>query len=73
MGALLIAGLVYPKTAAGLGALWTASRYMYMYGYSKGEAGGKGRYKKGGAGFWLGELGLIGLSVWVGVGLVMGW
>lgn len=69
----MIAGIAYPRTAAGLGALWTASRFMYMRGYSGGEEGGKGRYKRGGASFWLGQLGLIGLSGWVGLGLVMGW
>lgn len=44
-----------------------------MLGYSQGEEGGKGRYKKGGPVFWFAQLGLIGTASWVGVKMVAGW
>jgi len=70
LGALLFAGLNFPLTAAVLGAGWTASRYIYMRGYSAGGEGGKGRYR--GIIFWLFQVGLVGLSAWTGVKMILG-
>jgi glutathione S-transferase len=33
----LVAGLNYPRAAAGLGALWVFGRVLYTLGYSSGE------------------------------------
>ncbi|QSZ37738.1 hypothetical protein DSL72_008837 [Monilinia vaccinii-corymbosi] len=69
VSALLISGLQFPKIAALLGGAWTVSRWVYMKGYSRGDAGGKGRYK--GISFWLFQLGLMGLCGWTGVGMLL--
>ena len=71
--ALLIAGVRFPRIAAGLGAAWTISRYLFMTGYSNLSLGraGKGRYR--GVAFWLAQFGLIGLAGWSGLEMVMGW
>jgi len=71
LAALLLAGLKFPITSAVMGAGWTMSRYLYMVGYSKGEEGGKGRYK--GIYFWLFQLGLAGLAGYNGVAMILGW
>lgn len=70
---LLIAGLRFPITAAVMGAVWTLSRYMYLNGYSKGGDGGKGRYKRGGAFFWLPQVAVIGMAGYTGLAMVLGW
>ena len=44
VGAMLIAGLEYPRAAAVLGAVWIVNRVLYMYGYTNGKEGGRGRY-----------------------------
>lgn len=46
------------------------SRYFYMTGYCSGKEGGKGRYN--GASFYLFQYGLVGLTIWSGVTMVMG-
>ncbi|TVY49018.1 Microsomal glutathione S-transferase 3 [Lachnellula cervina] len=71
LGALFIAGLSYPRVAAGMGLGWSVCRWVYMKGYSEGQEGGKGRYK--GIGFYLFQFGLIGMAAWTGVGTVLGW
>lgn len=71
LGALLLAGIRFPLTAAAMGAGWSVMRYVYMVGYSAGGEGGKGRYK--GITFWLFQLGLMGLAGYNGVAMVMGW
>lgn len=45
VAAMLIAGLQFPLTAAGMGFIWTFGRYLYMTGYTRGDEGGKGRYQ----------------------------
>lgn len=67
---LLIAGTKYPLTAAVMGLGWSVSRYAYMVGYCKG-GNGKGRYN--GSTQYIFSLGLMGLTAWIGVGMVMGW
>lgn len=68
---LMAAGVQFPKTAAALGAIWSLGRYLYMTGYTNPQAGkeGKGRYR--GMIFYIGEGGLLGLSAWVGLGMVL--
>jgi glutathione S-transferase len=67
----LIAGLVYPRVAAGLGVGWSVCRWLYMKGYSEGAEGGKGRYR---GIMYIGfQVGLLGLAGWAGVVTVMGW
>ncbi|KAI6715268.1 hypothetical protein JHW43_002245 [Diplocarpon mali] len=70
LGSLMLAGLRYPLVSAGLGVGWTVSRYVYMVGYCQG-GDGKGRYK--GMTSWLFQLGLLGLSGYTGLAMVMEW
>jgi glutathione S-transferase len=70
LASLLIAGLQFPVSAAVLGAAWSVTRYLYMVGYSQGGTG-KGRYR--GISFWMFQVGLLGLTAWSGVSLVLGW
>jgi len=70
LGALLLAGLRFPIAAAVMGVGWSVSRYLYMTGYCSGKEGGKGRYR--GASFYLFHFGLLGLTVWNGVQMVLG-
>lgn len=57
---MLVSGLVYPNATIVLGLGWYISRVLYLYGYVAGkEQNGQGRYL--GSGFWLAQLGLIGL------------
>lgn len=73
LAALLISGVKYPRVAAGLGAIWVIGRYLFMKGYSNLDLGrgGKGRYR--GMVGWIGQLGLMGLTVYSGLEMVMGW
>jgi len=70
LGALLLAGIRFPITAAVMGAGWSVSRYLYMTGYSQGGVGGKGRYR--GIYFWVFQLALLGLTGYSGVMMVLG-
>lgn len=70
LGALLLAGIKFPITAAIMGLGWSVSRYMYMVGYCNGTEGGKGRYN--GIAFYLFQAGLFGLTIWNGVTMVLG-
>lgn len=69
LGALLLAGLKFPVTAAVMGAGWTVCRYLYMVGYCDGTEGGKGRYK--GIAYMLFQVGLYCLAGWNGVQMVL--
>lgn len=73
LATLLIAGLGFPRVAAGLGAIWVVGRYLYMTGYSNlaHGRGGKGRYR--GMISYIGQFGLLGLTVYSGVQMIMGW
>ena len=58
----LVAGLKYPQLAAGIGAVWTLLRTLFMYGYVySGKPQGKGRLY--GGMFWLAQGALWGLTV----------
>ena len=67
---MLVAGLQYPVTTAVLGATWVVNRYVYMVGYSKAEWGTDGKGRLYGAGGWLAQLALFGMSVAVGVNMI---
>ncbi|ELR08937.1 hypothetical protein GMDG_03604 [Pseudogymnoascus destructans 20631-21] len=73
LATLLIAGIEFPRVAAGLGATWVVGRYLYMAGYSNLAygRGGKGRYR--GMVAYIGQLGLLGLTIYSGLGMIMGW
>ncbi|KAI9729437.1 MAG: hypothetical protein M1834_006818 [Cirrosporium novae-zelandiae] len=70
---LLIAGLEYPRAAAGLGLAWCFARGLYLYGYTKpiekGNVNGSGR-RVGGWGS-LALLGLFGMSAATGYKFIM--
>jgi len=69
---LLIAGTRWPIAAAVLGGTWTLGRYLYMVGYCKPELGanGKGRYR--GSIQYVGLVGLLGMTIWMAVEMVLG-
>ncbi|KAF2201781.1 membrane-associated proteins in eicosanoid and glutathione metabolism [Delitschia confertaspora ATCC 74209] len=61
VGALLIAGLGYPRAAAVMGALWVVNRIVYAVGYTRSEgSAGKGRYY--GILWMLAHYGLVGMA-----------
>lgn len=59
---LLFAGLFYPRATPALGLLWVLSRILYAYGYVTGTKPAGGGRAIGG-GFWVAQIGLIGLCV----------
>lgn len=67
LGSLLIAGLVFPRAAVGLGATWVAGRAAYARGYAGSGPGGRlfGFYPS-----LLAVTGLQGLAVAAGVKLI---
>ena len=70
MTLLVISGLKYPVPAAIAGVAWQVSRVMYANGYVYStKENGAGRYN----GVWgYGPLvGLIGMSIWTSVSMVM--
>ncbi|KFY44032.1 hypothetical protein V495_03655 [Pseudogymnoascus sp. VKM F-4514 (FW-929)] len=73
LATLLISGLTYPRVAAGLGGIWVVGRYLYMSGYSNlaHGRGGKGRYR--GMISYVGQLGLLGLSIYTGLAMALSW
>ena len=75
-----MSGLKFPVASSVLGSVWLVSRMFYMKGYSSDEnmgldkLSGKGRYAKGlGMPHLIAELGLVLLSGYTGLGLIMGW
>ncbi|RKF60887.1 Microsomal glutathione S-transferase 3 [Erysiphe neolycopersici] len=70
LGAMLIAGFKFPLATASLGGLWSLFRLIYMWGYSQGQPGGKGRYK--GIAFFLFQYGLIGLAGYTSISMILG-
>jgi len=70
---MLFSGLVHPRAATGLGGFWLACRVLYALGYVVGSGAdekGKGKGRMIGGGFWLAQFALIGLSVYVAMGLL---
>lgn len=68
---MLVAGLVYPRASAALGAGWVVSRILFAYGYiTSNKPHGNGRYL--GVTFWGCQGGLWGLSCAVGLKLLNG-
>ena len=71
LGALLIAGLGYPKATTAMGIGWIVSRIAYAVGYTRADRkNGKGR--AAGSGFWLAQAALIGLAGKVAVDFILG-
>jgi len=72
VGALLIAGLMFPLTAAAMGAGWSVSRYLYMLGYCRPSWGenGNGRYK--GVTFLVFQFGLMGMAGYTALKMALG-
>jgi glutathione S-transferase len=71
LSGMLISGLVYPRTAAALGAAWTGGRVVYALGYTWREewnVEGRGRFWRGGfhvaAGCQVVLLALVGKMGW---------
>ena len=71
LAALVLGGIKFPISAAIMGVAWTVSRYLYMVGYCSGQEGGKGRYR--GIYFFVFQAGLLGLTAWSGITMVLGW
>lgn len=68
--AMLVAGIQYPKTAAVMGAGWILGRIIFATGYTNPRmANGKGRLY--GSFFWLFQFGLIGLTAYSGIKLLL--
>lgn len=66
LGAMLIAGLRYPRAVGVMGMLWAVNRVIYALGYkASGKTGGKGRYY---GLVWqfmhFGLVGMAGVSAW---------
>jgi glutathione S-transferase len=57
---LLVGGVFYPRTAAGLGVAWCISRVVYAIGYTRPDKE-NGRGRSAGSIFVLFQLGLVGL------------
>ncbi|KAF3932922.1 hypothetical protein ABW20_dc0100812 [Dactylellina cionopaga] len=69
---LLVSSTVYPKFAAGAGALWLIGRVLYCIGYTNADKEkGSGRFL-GAPLFYPGQLGLWGASLYVCYQAIMG-
>ncbi|KAF2498076.1 glutation S-transferase [Lophium mytilinum] len=67
---ILVAGVGYPLSTTAFGLFWAVNRAIYAVGYTKPDLErGKGRYR--GAGWYLGVLGLAGLTVKTGVDMLL--
>jgi len=69
LASLLLAGLRFPVAAAAMGFGWSLGRYLYMTGYTRGDAGGKGRYQ--GIFFQVFQFGLVLMAGYNGVMMVL--
>ena len=68
--AALITGVQYPITTTVLGVGWMVNRVIYALGYTRADkTDGTGRLVGGGV--WFFQLGLMGLTAWSGVKMVM--
>ncbi len=72
MVSLLIAGLEYPKTAAGMGAAWVISRVIYTVGYTSCKIGDNGKGRMVGAWGTLFQLGLELMAGYTGFNMLRG-
>jgi len=66
---MLIAGLAYPVSSAGLGAAWCVARVMYAVGYTDGKPRGTGR--EVGTWFFAPQAVLLLMSAWASVKIVI--
>lgn len=67
---LLGSGIRYPVTASTVGLIWGASRVLYLYGYTRRDKV-KGEGRRLGRSYEVAEIGLVFLTVWTGVEMVM--
>lgn len=70
---MLVTGLFHPRAATWVGSGWLAFRVLYALGYVFGSGSdehGKGKGRLIGGGFWGAQFALIGLSIYVAVGLL---
>ncbi|KAI4174572.1 MAG: hypothetical protein LQ343_002145 [Gyalolechia ehrenbergii] len=66
---LLISGLRFPVFSAVMGVIWCAGRVVYALGYTNPDKeNGSGRLR--GNFYYIGQLGLLGGSLWTGLGVV---
>jgi len=70
IASMLVTGIKHPIASAVMGASWSALRIVYAIGYtSKTQEKGKGRLIA--APFWLFQFGLIVLTIYDGVQLLL--
>ena len=68
---LLTAGVRFPVTTSLLGVAWCVNRVIYAVGYTRADKErGTGRFA--GSGWYICQLGLLGLSIYTGTGLLLG-
>lgn len=70
LAAMMISGLRYPVASAVLGAGWLVSRVIYAVGYTKKD-GKDGKGRLAGAGFWLCQFALFGMTGKIGWDVLM--
>ncbi|KAI9807790.1 MAG: hypothetical protein M1825_005095 [Sarcosagium campestre] len=66
VGSMLLAGLEYPRLAAGLGAAWVLGRTLYVVGYVGSKPGGQGKGRMLGSWAFIVQGGLIALTARTG-------
>ncbi len=64
-------GIKHPLVASAMGASWTVFRFLYLQGYMRKDKV-KGEGRKAGFAYYLPETGLLLLSLWTGIEMVMG-
>lgn len=70
--AMLIAGIRFPLTAAGMGVFWGVNRVVYAVGYTRPDKE-KGSARRYGIGYYPAQLGCIALAAYTGIAVVLGW
>lgn len=66
---MLVAGLRFPLTTAGLGVFWSFNRVLYAMAYTrKDKDGGRGRIV--GSGYAISELAFMGMIAYMGYEMI---
>lgn len=71
MVTMLIAGTKWPQLVSAMGVAWVAFRVLFAAGYIYGDKP-YGKQRSWGTGFWLVQLGLIGMTAKLGLDLISG-